>query len=171
MMYGSWDIERGGQTFFFILDNSLSFYPLKTWKIKILKKKKCLEILSFYTSVIKFMIICYSVLDIWHVIDEIVIFRSGLFFALLLPNSLKNKNLKKNKTPGHTIILYKCTKNYDHVLYHTWYMVWDGCDYYFSCWGVFALLPPNSPKNQSFQKMKKTTGDIIILHAITKNYE
>ena len=30
----------------------------------------------------------------------------------------------------------------------------------------FALLfpLPNNPKNQNFEKMKKTTGDIIILH-------
>ena len=36
---------------------------------------------------------------------------------------------------------------------------------------VFALLPPNSLKNQNFEKMKKTTGDIIILNRCTKNYD
>ena len=37
------------------------FFALKTQKIKILKKrKKLLEILSFYTSVPKVMIICYT---------------------------------------------------------------------------------------------------------------
>ena len=35
----------------------------------------------------------------------------------------------------------------------------------------FALLPPNSPKNQNFTKMKKTPGDIIILHICTKHYD
>ena len=35
----------------------------------------------------------------------------------------------------------------------------------------FALLPHNSPKNQNFEKMKKTPGDIIILHMCTKNYD
>ena len=30
---------------------------------------------------------------------------------------------------------------------------------------------PNSPKNQNFEKMKKTPGDIIILHMCTKNYD
>ena len=29
----------------------------------------------------------------------------------------------------------------------------------------------NSPKNQNFEKMKKTPGDIIILHTYTKNYD
>ena len=35
----------------------------------------------------------------------------------------------------------------------------------------FALLPPKSPKNQNFKKMKKTPGDIIILHMCTKKYD
>ena len=29
--------------------------------------------------------------------------------------------------------------------------------------------PPNNPKNQNFEKMKKTCGDIIILHLCTTN--
>ena len=28
----------------------------------------------------------------------------------------------------------------------------------------FALLPPNNLENQNFDKIKKTPGDIIILH-------
>ena len=35
----------------------------------------------------------------------------------------------------------------------------------------FTLLPPNSPKNENFKKIKKNTGDIIILHMCTKNYD
>ena len=31
--------------------------------------------------------------------------------------------------------------------------------------------PPNSPKNQNFEKIKKPSGDIIILHMCTKNYD
>ena len=36
---------------------------------------------------------------------------------------------------------------------------------------LFAILPPNSPKNQNFEKMKKLPEDIIILHMCTKNYD
>ena len=36
---------------------------------------------------------------------------------------------------------------------------------------LFALLPPNCPKNQNFEKMRKKPGDIIILHRCTKNYD
>ena len=35
----------------------------------------------------------------------------------------------------------------------------------------FALFPPNIPKKQIFLKMKKTTGDIIILQMCTKTYD
>ena len=45
--------------------------------------KKILEISSFYTSVPKIMIICYTVPEIWHVTHVIFIFHSGLFFTLL----------------------------------------------------------------------------------------
>ena len=34
----------------------------------------------------------------------------------------------------------------------------------------FAFLtPPNNQKNQNFEKVKKTSGDIIILHMCTMN--
>ena len=48
---------------------------------------------SFYTSVPKIMIIFYTVPEVWCVIDVIVLFHFGLFFALLSPlplNSSKN---------------------------------------------------------------------------------
>ena len=36
----------------------------------------------------------------------------------------------------------------------------------------FALLPPKNPEKQNFEKMKKTPGDIIILHmtALNRNH-
>ena len=33
------------------------------------------------------------------------------------------------------------------------------------------FYPPKSPKNQSFEKIKKPPGDIIILHMYNKNYD
>ena len=53
-------------------------------KNKKTKKKNYLEISSFDTSVLKIMIVCYTVPEIWHMTDVIVIFQFGLFFALLL---------------------------------------------------------------------------------------
>ena len=45
-------------------------------------------------------------------------------------------------------------------------------DRHISChYGLFfAILPPNNPKNQNFEKLeKKTPGDVIILHICTIN--
>ena len=55
------------------------FTTLAARKIKIKKKKKCLEISSFYTSAPKIMIICYTVPEIWCVTDVIRTFHFGLF--------------------------------------------------------------------------------------------
>ena len=78
-------------------------------------------------SVPKIMIICYTVPEICCMTDIIVIFHFGLFFALLpflpffaifCPNSPKNQNFKKmKKTPGDIIILHRCPKNYDKMMY------------------------------------------------------
>ena len=51
------------------------------------------------------------------------------------------KILKKwKKPPGDIIILHKCTKNHDHMLYYFWDMVHDRCNYYFSFWATFCLF-------------------------------
>ena len=52
MMYGSWGMECNGQNFLSFWTIFCPFTPLTKQKIKILKKrKKCMEILSFYTGV------------------------------------------------------------------------------------------------------------------------
>ena len=86
--------------------------PLTTKKIKMLEKwrKKHLGISSFYTSAPKIIIICYTILEIWHVTD-VIIFHFGLFFTLLPlpphPISTKNQIKKKmKKTLGDIIILH-----------------------------------------------------------------
>ena len=42
-------------------------------------------------------------------------------------------------------------------------------DQMFCHFGLFALLPPNNPENQNFEKMKKICGGNIILHMSTIN--
>ena len=85
MTYGSWNMECDGHNFLSFWTIFCPFTPLTAWKIKIKKKwKQHLEISPFYKSVPKIMIVCYTVPEIWHVTDVIVIFPFGLFFALLL---------------------------------------------------------------------------------------
>ena len=57
------------------------------------------------------------------------------------------------------------------MLYCSWDMVCDRCNY-FSFWAIFLhFYPPNSPKNQNFKKVKKTTGDLVILQTCIKNHD
>ena len=103
--------------FFAILDHFLPFYPPNDPKNQNFEKmkKKRLEISSFYTSVPKIMIICYTVPEIWRVTDVIFIFHFGHFLPFYLPNDPKNQHFEKmKKRPGDINILHMCTKNYDH---------------------------------------------------------
>ena len=48
----------------------------------------------------------------------------------------------------------------------------DGCNIYFLCWAIFfPFTTLTTQKITLFKKMKKTPGDIIILHMCTKNYD
>ena len=75
--------------------------PLTAQKMKISKKwKKYLEISSFYTSVPKVIIICYTVPEIWRVTDVTVFvcfFILGNFLPFYPSKSPKNENLFKNE--------------------------------------------------------------------------
>ena len=111
------------KNFFVILNHFLLFYPTNNPKTQNFEKmNKNVRRSSFYISVPKIMVICYTVPEIWRVTDVICIYHFRLFFALLPPPPL-----------------------------------------------LIALTPQKIPK--SFEKMKKSLGDIIILHMCTKNYD
>ena len=76
---------RSEQTEFFVaLGHFCPIIPLTARKSKLKKKRKNrLEMLSFYISVPKIMIVYYTFPVIQSVTDVIVISRFGLFFALL----------------------------------------------------------------------------------------
>ena len=110
----------------------------------------------------KIMIICYTVPEIWCMTADVtVIFHFGIFFVPPHPpNSLKNENFTKmKKRHRDIIILHKYTKSHDHMVYCSWDMACDRCNFYFSfCFGLFfALLPspPNLLKKWKFQKNEK----------------
>ena len=53
--------------------------------------------------------------EIWSLTDLTLV--HFLYFYPI--NNLKNQNFEKmKKTSGDIIVLHKCTKNYDHMLYH-----------------------------------------------------
>ena len=87
------------------------------------------------------------------------------FWAIFCPfTPLTIQKIKRD-----IIILHKCTKNHDHMLYCYWDMVCDKCNY-FSFGLFFAVLPPSSLKNHNIKKIKKPWRYIIILHKYTKNH-
>ena len=76
------------------------------------------------------------------------------------------------KIPGDIIILHKYTKNHDHMLYCSRHMTRDRCNCYFSFWALFCPFTPITDRKTKISgKIKKTTGNIIILHMYTKNYD
>ena len=55
--------------------------------------------------------------------------------------------------PGDLTIFNMCTIYEDHMMYGSWDIMCDRVFYHFVLF--FALLPPNNPQNQNFDKMKK----------------
>ena len=74
--------------------NFFRFYLTSSPKSENFKamKKTSGEISSFYTSVPKIMIICYSVLEIWHMTHVIIVFHFGQCLSLA---AQRNKISKK----------------------------------------------------------------------------
>ena len=53
---------------------------------------------------------------------------------------------------------------------HMKYEIWSATDRIFCYFRpIFALLPPNNPKNQKFEKNEKNPRDIIILNMCSIN--
>ena len=73
------------------------------------------------------------------------------------------------KTPGDIIILHKCTKNNDHMMYGSWNMVCDRQNF-LSFQTIFSLLLPSQPEKSKFWKIYRMVRYIIILHMCTINY-
>ena len=151
MMYGSWDIECNrifchfGPLFANLPSNSPKNENFK-------KMKKMLETSSFYKYVPKIIIICYTVPEIWHVTDVIVIVHVGLFFC---EKRKFQKNQKKflqisssyTSVPKIIIICYNIPEK--------WCVTDVIFIFHFGLFLPFYL--PNSPKNQNFKKNEINT--------------
>ena len=76
-------------------------------------------------------------------------------FAPLLPNRLKNKNFKEMRKKHLEISFYTSVPKI--IICDTVPEIWCMTDIIIFHFGLFfALLPSNSPKNQTFKKVKKT---------------
>ena len=81
------------------------------------------------------------------------------FWAIFYPftplTTQKIKFNKNEKTSGDIIILQKCTKNHDHMLYCSWDMVHDRCNCYFSFWAIFCPFTPLTAQKIKIKKKWK----------------
>ena len=96
------------------------------------------------------MIICYTVPEIWYM-DVIGIIHIGLFFALLPPQQPE----KMKKKPGDIIILHKCIKNHDHMLYFSRDIACDTYNCYLSFWAIFCPFTPLTVQKIKISKKRK----------------
>ena len=92
-------------------------------------------------------------------------------FCLFTPlTAWKMKISKKmTKTPGDIIILHKCTKNHDHMLYCSWDMVHDGCNYFSfrPIFCPFTTLTAQKIKISKKSKSQKNEKNAWRYHHIT----
>ena len=77
---------------------------------------------------------------------------------------MENQNFNIEKNPGDIIILQISTMNDNHMMYGSWDMECNRIFFFVILDHFLLFYPPNNPKNQNFEKMKKPPGDIIILH-------
>ena len=125
--YDVWLLRYGVQQteFFVILDCFLPFYPLNNLKNQNFEKLKK-NAWKYYHFTHRYH--KWQSCDVWFLRYEA--WRTEFFVILdcFLPfyptNNSKNRNFEKlKKVPGDIIILHKCTKNHDHMLYCSWDMV------------------------------------------------
>ena len=75
------------------------------------------------------------------------------------------------KTSVDIIILHKCTKNHDHMLYCSLDMARNRFNY-FSFWAIFCPFTSLKAQKIKIQKNEKNKlGNIIILQKCTKNHD
>ena len=122
------------------------FSPLTTQKIKILKMKKITTDIILHVCTINGNHMMYKSWDIGCDGQNCLSFST--FFWPFTPLRIqKIKILKKmKKTSADIIILHKCTKNHNHVLYCSWVKVCDRCNCNcFSFWAISPLCSSPTP--------------------------
>ena len=132
--------------------------------------KKFARDIILYTCIPKITIIWYTVPEIRSETD-IIFCHFGPLFALLPPYGPRKSKFWKNE---------KNTRRYYHFTHV--YQKWQSYDVWFLRYGAWqtkffvildVFLPfyaPNNPKNKNFEKLKKTPGNIPILHKCTAKW-
>ena len=94
----------------------------------------------------------------------------GPVFALSAPWQPKKTKFWKNEKKYLDILSFYICVPYVTIVWCMVPEIWSVTDRIFCQFGPFLpFYHPNIPKNQNFEKLKKTPGDIIILHMCTTN--
>ena len=137
------------------MGNFLPFYHPNP-KMKISKKmKKSLEISSFYTSVPRIMIICYTVREIQCVTNVTASFHFWATFCPFTPiTAWKMKILIKWKKHLDISSFYTGAPKIMIMLYCSCDMTHDTLNCYFSFWANFCPLTPLAAQKLKISKKK-----------------
>ena len=169
MIYCSWDMARDRYNYFSFWAIFCTFTSLTAWKMKISKKKMQKnpprDIIILHNSNKNHDHMIYFSWDMAR--DGCNYFSFWAFFCLL-PNP-KNVNFKKWKKAWRYHFTQVYQKSWSYAILFLRYGTWHVITFHFGLF--FVLLPPNSPKNQNFQKTEENPGEIVILHRFTKNYD
>ena len=155
------EISTATEIFFVILNHFLPFYPTNSPKNgNIYKKMKTpgdIIILHKCTKTQDHRLHCS-----WDMVRDgcNCCFSFWAIFALLPPVTAEkmktSKKKKEKKIPGDIIILNKCTKNHDYILYRFWGMVCDRRNCSFSFWATFCPFTPLTTRKRKISiKWKK----------------
>ena len=102
------------------------------------------------------MIICYTVPEIWCMMNVTVIFHFGVFLPFYPLNSLKKSKFKKMKRQvPRDIIIYKSVPKIMIICYTSWDMACDGCNCHFFILGYFLPFYPLTAKKIKITKKWK----------------
>ena len=162
MMYASCDMEWYRYKFLWFWAIFCPFTPLTTQKENILEKPKKMsgDIIILQKCTVNHDHVMYDSWDMKRDRQNFFVIL-GHFMPLYLTNNPKNQNFEKmKKAPEDIIILHKCTKNHDRMLYWSWDMVRDGCNCYFSFWTIFCPFTPPRPLTAQKITIKKKNGKI-----------
>ena len=92
----------------------------------------------------------------WDVKHHNFLVILGHVLSIYPTKTPKIQNFEKIKqTPGDIIILHKCTINHDHMLYCSWDMIRDGCNFYFFILCYFFALLHLQRSEKSWKILKK----------------
>ena len=113
------------------------------------------------------MTIIWSMIpEIWSTTD-IIFGHSGPFFALFPSMDPANQNFQKMQKTSEDIIILQTQMAVIWCMVPQIWSMWR-TEFFVIFDGFFPFYTPNNPKNQNIEKLKKKTGDIIILQVYHK---